>query len=556
MSCGKMVTGQIKKVGFQTSIGGTSMKSLRLILIAIIFLNCLIYSTAQGKEAKYGGTIIAGLSGDVPTLNPGLTTNPNAFYVAGCIYSSLVSLDFNMNPVPDLAESWNISPDGKIYTFKLFKNIKWHDGKPFSSEDVRFSFEKIIKPFHPRGKTNFDSVESIETPDPYTIVFKLKRPFAPLMSALLINQGPILPKHLYEGTDILKNPRNMDKPVGTGPFKFKEWVKGSHIILTRNENYFRKDKPYLDRIVFRIIPDISSRILAMEKGEIDVMFQYGMPLHEVGRLKANPNFTIFNPPSNIHAGILMTIFNLRHPILKNQKVREAMAYALDKNLVVQRASYGLAKMATGPIASPFSWAYSGNVKKYEYNPTLANKLLDEAGFPKGRDGKRFKVSISYQTGQYESVKTVEIMREQFREVGIDLELKPMDTPTFADTVYMRWDFELSMDQYASGPDPAIGVQRLYITSNIRKVPGSNSMGYSDNRVDSLFDEATKVPNVKKRGELYAEVQKILTDDLPCIWIFEMPYLTIYRNEFSDVINDPTVGYEGFKETIWKKATGK
>jgi peptide/nickel transport system substrate-binding protein len=534
------------------------MKSRKLLVAVILLVVCIVFAgTSPAAETKKrGGTLIVGLSGDLPTLNPGLTTIPNVFAVAGCLFNSLISLDFNMNPVPDLAESWKISPDGKKYTFKLFKNVKWHDGKPFTSADVKFTFEKILIPFHPRGKAAFESVESIDTTDPYTVVFNLKYAFAPLFSTLVINLGPILPKHLYEGTDVVKNPRNMDKPIGTGPFKFQEWAKGSHIILTRNENYFKKGKPYLNRVIFKIINDINSRTMAMEKGEIDVMLWYGMPLHEVQRLKGDPNIAVVDPPTNILASILMINMNLRNPILKNQKVREALAYAIDKDVIVQRASYGLGKVATGPIPASFPWAYTNNVKKYSHNPTQANQLLDEAGFPKGADGKRFKISLIYQSGMYEAVKTAEIVVEQLKEVGIDLVLKSVDTPTFSDAVFMRWDFDMAMERYASGPDPAIGVQRLYVTSNIRKVPGSNCMGYSNKEVDALFDEAARVRNMKKRGELYTEVQKILTNELPCLWIFEMPFLAIHRNEFVDVIIDPTVGYEGFQNTTWKKATGK
>lgn len=533
------------------------MKSLKSILIVCILLGFILCSVvAQGKEGKYGGTFIVGLSGDLYSLNPGLVTSPNVFHVAGCIFNALVRIDFDLNPVPDLAESWEVSPDGKMYTFKLRKNVKWHDGNPFSSEDVKFTFEKILIPFHPRGKAAFGCIESIETPDPYTVVFKLKYAFAPLFSCLVVNLGPILPKHLYEGTDILKNPRNMNNPIGTGPFKFKEWVKGSHITLVRNENYFRKGKPYLDRVVYKIVKDIAARTLALEKGEIDAMLWYGMPLHEVQRLKANANITVFNPPTNLFASILMARFNLRHPILKNKKVRKAMAYAIDKKVIVERCSYGLGKLATGPIPVSFPWAYTEDVEKYEYNPSMANRLLDEAGYPRGSDGKRFKVGYSYLSGMYEAAKTAEILVEQFREVGIDLALRPMDSPTLKDTAYMKWDFDLESNRYATGPDPAIGVKRLYVTSNIRRAPGANAMGYSNGKVDSLFDQASEESNVKKRGQLYAEIQKILTEDLPCLWIFEMPFLAIYRNEFSDVITDATVGYGPFEDTVWKKATGK
>ena len=239
---------------------------LSVALFAGAVLFCLLshpLSTdrAWGQERpRYGGTFIVGSGGDPVTLNLATDFSTIDTLAASSIYNMLVKSDADLNPQPDLAESWKVSNDGLTYTFQLVKNATWHDGKPFTSADVKFTFAEVLKKYHPRGSVVLNSVESIETPDPHTVVFKLKQPFDPLMK-FIGNEAFIIPKHLYENTDILKNPYNL-KPIGTGPFVFKEWKKGSHIALERNPSYFKKGKPYLDKIIIKVVPDASSRMIA------------------------------------------------------------------------------------------------------------------------------------------------------------------------------------------------------------------------------------------------------------------------------------------------------
>ena len=272
------------------TIGKFHVFAAQILLAAIGLLAAvsMVALPAAAAEIKSGGTAVAILGGDVPTINPGVSSSISNQFVSGQVYSTLVRLDLKGNPQPYLAESWEISPDGKTYTFRLRKDVKWHDGKPFTSADVAYGLLQINKKYSGHASTAFKSVKRIDTPDPHTAVFHLEFAYPPLIRALgFIVSSVVLPKHIYEGTDPRKNPHNF-KPIGTGPFRFKEYKKGSHVTLERNPDYFKKGRPYLDRIIYQIIPNKAARVLALEKGEADYIPYVAMPFAEVKRLASNP----------------------------------------------------------------------------------------------------------------------------------------------------------------------------------------------------------------------------------------------------------------------------
>ncbi|HEY3152905.1 MAG TPA: ABC transporter substrate-binding protein, partial [Candidatus Binatia bacterium] len=237
----------------------TDRRERRTFLFAgfVAFLLCLAHGIAsagpvEGNPRK-GGTLILGMAADPSTLNCGIESSQIVAMVTSNIYNGLIHMDEESNPHPDLAQSWEISPDGLVYTFQLRDNVKWHDGQPLTSADVKFSFESLVGKYNARGREAYRSIKAIETPGPTTVKISLKKAYSPFLEVLTAHDGCIMPKHLYEGTDVFKNPRNNDQPVGSGPFKFKEWHKGSHITLVRNENYFKKGRPFLDSVIYRII---------------------------------------------------------------------------------------------------------------------------------------------------------------------------------------------------------------------------------------------------------------------------------------------------------------
>jgi len=523
---------------------------LFLILTAVMIFSASFFAgTACSQEKpRYGGTFIVGSGGDPATLNLAASFSGFDTLAASSIFNCLVKSDYDLNPRPDLAESWKISEDGRAYTFNLVRNATWHDKKPFTSADVKFTFAEVLSKHHPRGAVTLKAVEAVETPDPYTVVFKLKYPYDPLLK-FMGNEAFIIPRHLYENTDFLKNPYNL-KPIGTGPFVFKEWKKGSHITLERNPSYFKKDKPYLDKIIIKMVPDASSRMIAFEAKEIDYLYYVNLPSSEVSRFKNRPGFVVSSKGHEDGPSVMLVAFNLRKAPFNNLKVRQAIAHAIDKGYIEEKADYGLGKAATGPIPSVTTWAHNPNVTKYDFNPRKAEQLLDEAGYPKGPDGTRFKTSIIADRGSFLYSKAAEIIRDYLGRVGINVELKLLDRSSMIDATYIRWDFDMQVHGLGTGPDPAIAVARTYISSNIKPVAFANASGYSNKEVDDLFALAEKASTVKKRAEYYHKAQEIIVKDLPYLWLSEYGLNSAWRDEFKGVHSWCARSYISLGDDVW------
>jgi peptide/nickel transport system substrate-binding protein len=483
------------------------------------------------EQPRKGGTLVYALGGDPAHLNIAITTDLNAQQVATQMFSQLLRVDKDANVTGDLAESWSMSPDGLTYTFKIRSNVKWHDGRPLTAEDVRWALVEINGKLNPVASTGFAAVSTMEAPDPTTLIIRMKQPFPAFLPWSFVNQW-IYPKHLYEGTDPRQNERNFRNPVGTGPFMFKEWVRGSHVIMERNPNYFKKDMPYLDRVVARFIPDHGSRVLALETGEIDFISIYSLPPSAVQGLSKKSDISVVTHKYRVNYGGIMAHMNLRNQYLQSKEVRQALYTAINRDLLVERAAAGIGARASSPISSLHQpWFNPAVASKYPYDPKKAEALLDAAGFKRGANGRRFSVKISYaradQGGALHSA--AEIMREQLREVGVDLVLDPKDYAVWMEGAHLKWDFDISMGSYQTGPDPAIAVSRLYLTKNIQKMMGRNLMGYSSPKVDELFDAAERELDQPKRVAMYHQVQDLMTDDVPVLWLWDRVSTLAHRN---------------------------
>ncbi len=533
--------------------GGRRMFGLVMAALVAIEGVAIAASPPPGETPRYGGTFVAAIVSDPTTLNPATSSDFYVKIISGTLFDTLVNLDFNLNPVPRLAQSWEISRDGLTYTFRLAK-ARWHDGRPLTSEDVKFTVEQILGPYHPSGGQYKDRIQEILTPDPQTVVFKLKTPFSPFL-VMLANDLYIMPKHIYQGTDIPKNPARLT-PVGSGPFKFAEWKKGDFIRVLRNPDYFMQGKPYLDQIVFKVAADAGARMLAFEKGEIDYLSFYLCPASEVERIRRTPGLKTTTKGHEIFADILDLFFNLDRAPFNNLKVRQAVAHAIDKQYLLDKADYGLGKIATGPLPSDFGWAYTADVAKYPHDPGRASKLLDEAGYPKNDKGIRFRTTLLWDRTVPLFTKTAEILREQLKAAGIDLELKPSDRATMLDQIFTKRDFDLWVHGLSSGGDPAIGIQRLYLSSNIRPVPFSNASGYRNPTVDELFAKAASTPDQRSRAQLYQTLQKTLTQDLPIVWLLEFSHNSAWRDEFRGVHAWSGMSFYTLADTWWTKGREK
>jgi len=498
-----------------------------MIKAKIVFINLLLTLTmftvsGQADAPLYGGSVVVAVSADPGGLNPAITTQGGVHLICGSIYSGLVAHDFNLNPVPDVAESWEVSPDGRTYTFHLAHDVEFHDGVALTSEDVRFTFEELLMKYHSRTRTSIgDNLRDILTPDPHTVIFEFNRPYAAFLQLIDVTNAPVMPKHLYEGTDPLTNPHNT-RPIGSGPFKFQEWLKGDHLTLVRNDKYFKKGKPYLDRIVYKVMPSASMATIAFEKGEVDYLTP--SPL-DAARLQNQPEVVITDKGREGFATVETLIPNLTRQPLSDLRVRRAMAHAIDKNFLVDKVLFGMGMPATGPVSRMLAWAYNPNVEKYETNVELSNQLLDQAGYKRGADGVRFHLRFVHASSY---AKVAEALRDQMREVGIELDLQLMEFSAAVDEVYIKKDFDLAFASFENGPDPDIGVKRTVVSSNIGPIPFSNGAGYRNARVDELFALAASELDKQKRTAYYFEAQDILVKDLPYFWLYEPKTAVVYR----------------------------
>jgi peptide/nickel transport system substrate-binding protein len=477
---------------------------------------------AGDMQPESGGTFVIAVSSDPGHFNPGITTGFNVHSVTGSIFNGLVELDDNANPMPDLAESWEVSNEGRTYTFNLVEGVQWHDGQPFTSADVKFTFEEILFNFHSRTKSGLSGIiESIETPDDNTVIFNFAEPYAPLLQRLNSTEAPILPKHIYENVEDIQAAAENLTPIGTGPFKLDSYDIDNQVTLVRNENYFKPSLPYLDAVIFRVIPDRNTQLLALEEGEVD--FIWRVPGPEVARLDEDDNVNLYRVNSGPGGGFCVPTltFNLDREIFSDIRVRQAIARAINRDQLVEQVIFGQGRAATGPISSEMAFAYTDNVTRYPYDIAAANALLDAAGLTAGDDGTRFTIDLLL----FSSFSTYgEVVRANLAEIGINVEVMPLDRSAFLPKVFGDRDFDTNIISYCNNTDPSIGVSRMYISSNIGDIPFSNGAGYVNPQIDAMFQQAAQTADTAERAQIYGDIQRLLVDELPYWWLVETNFV--------------------------------
>jgi peptide/nickel transport system substrate-binding protein len=513
-------------------------------LAAIPLALALNSATALAQScAKTGGTLTYVYSLEPTSLSTIATSAVPVALISTKMYESLLNYEgAGLTPKPGLAESWTISDDKKTYTFKLRAGVTWHDGKPFTAEDVKFSVENIIRPFHSRGKAYFGDVETIETPDPLTVVFKLKAPVPYFMNVFQAGEAPMMPKHGFDGIDVktvaaVRGAPIMQNPIGTGPFRFKEWRKGSHITLERNPTYWRKGFPCLDQIIQRMMPDGASRAIALETGEVDLAPMSSLPEAEVQRLQKMPSLVTSQEGAEALGPNMWLEVNLRDKPFSDIKVREAISLALDRERIVDVIWYGQGRPARGPVVSG-NTAFNKALKPYEYNPRKANQLLDEAGYKRGADGVRFKMTQNFLPYGENWQRLAEYVRQELSKVGIAVETQSADLGGWLKAVYTDWNFNLTSTFSHNYSDPSIGVERTFHSDFIKKgATFTNSMGYKNARVDELFGLAAREIDPAARQKQFDELQQILHDEKPVIFLMEMSYTHVWNKRMKGLITN-------------------
>ncbi|ALC16178.1 ABC-type transport system, periplasmic component [Desulfuromonas soudanensis] len=514
------------------------MRTLLLTMALILTLfGCDRRETLHPVESHkgpvaYGDTIIEGTIGDANTLLPVLASDSASSEINGLVYSSLVRYDKDLKIKGELAESWEISADNLTITFHLRPGVTWHDGTPFTAEDVLFTYRLYIDPKTPTAYAEqYRQVATAEVLDPTTFRVSYRQPLA----KALISWGEIsvLPRHLLEGEDVTKSPLARH-PVGTGPFRFVEWKPGEKIVLEANPDYF-EGRPYLDRVVYRIIPDESTMFLELQAGGLDTMglnpIQYQTQTDSPAFKR---QFVKYRYPAFAYTYLG---YNLNRPLFQDKRVRQALSYAINKKEIVEGVLLGLGQEATGPY-KPGTWPYNPAVKRYPYNPERARALLAEAGWTDSdgdgildKDGKPFAFTIVTNQGNDQRVKSGEIIQRRFREIGVDVKLRVIEWASFLnefinpgnfDATILGWTVPIDPDGYNVWHSSKTGPREL------------NFVGFKNAEVDELLEKGRRTLETAERKKYYDRFQEILAEEQPYTFLYVPDALPVVASRFQGI----------------------
>jgi len=505
------------------------------------------WAQSPGQPVR-GGILTASLFPEPPSLNLGLQPTQTVQLPGSKVYESLLTFSPDLQPLPSLAKSWSVSSDQLAWTFQLQQGVKWHDGKPFTSADVVFSYQHILKNSSSL-RPLLENTEEITAPDAHTVVFKLKQPYSPFLYTFDISIAAILPKHLYEGTDFASNPHN-NAPVGTGPFKFAKWERGSYIELVRNPEYWREGLPYLDGITFRVIPDAASRRTAMEQGTIMQMLPTEFEPSDIAAFEKNKNIKKIVGGYEYWAPVNWIEMNNSVLPFNDKRFRQALMHALDRQFIIDKIRFGMGRLASGPFHHKLRY-YTEDVKKYEVDIKKSIALLDDMGLKPDAKGVRATVSMLPLPFGEVYRRIAEYTKASFAKIGVVVNIEAVDFPTWLRRMG-NGEFEMLGGALFQYGDPAIGVARSYVSSNIRKgVPFGNTSQYRNPKIDELFARAERAPD-NERGALYAEIQKILVEDVPLLWLWSTEDFTFFNTRVQNVMSN-ALGPAGSYAEVWLTA---
>lgn len=499
-------------------------KTVALLLTFMMVLGLSAASLAEAATPKMGGTLIAGLAGDPQNFNPDSGSDDYALAINANVFNALVSMDMDMNIIPDLARSWDFSEDGTEITFHLAENVKWHDGVEFTSEDVKWTYE-AIKEFSGVASNNLASISEISCPDKDTVVIKLEYPDAGILGFLAWYGIFIMPKHIYDGTDWLTNPANMS-PIGTGPFKFESFQSGLSVTLTKNEEYWGEG-PYLDKVIFQIIPDKETEYQAWQNGEIDIMYNF-IPGVDFAKYENNPDY---NTRFNLYANRTYFTFNFEKGPFADLRLRKAFDLALNREEIYTKGIKGNGAISEYYISPLFIWALNEDAKIPAQNVDEAKKLLEDAGYTADANGIYLTASIDVFSGFEDALV---VAQQNLKAAGIDLKINTLEYSAWVEKVKEQHDFEVTMLAGYQGPD--IGGIRHRIHSE-----GANNVGFYNNpRVDELLKEGVLSSDLEVRAPIYQEIQTIMAEEIPMVFCNENGTLFTVR---SNIQNCPALDCE-------------
>ena len=509
---------------------------------------CVAAMAISAAEAQtHGGTLRMIAQPEPPMLMLGLNQQGPTQFVAGKIYEGLLRYDTELQPMPSLAREWSVSEDGLTYIFHLQEGVLWHDGAPFTSDDVAFTLGEFLPSVHPRARGVLANVDRIETPDDLTVEITLSQPFPAFLSAFEVSSAPMIPAHLYRDTDFRDNPAN-NEPVGTGPFRFEEWNRGSYIRLERNPDYWQEGLPYLDELLFSVVPDAASRVVAFETGRVDVLRGGDIEYFDVNRLAAMPDVEMTLDGWEFLSPSVWVQFNLRNEPMNDPRFRQAVWHALDRDFIANTIWSGFATPATGPISSTTLF-FDPDLPEVAQDLDRARELLDEMGLTPDSNGVRARVRFLALPYSETYLRMGEYVRQQMREIGIETTMTQTDAAGWAQAIG-QWDYDLSMNLLFQFGDPALGVHRAYVSSNlVQGSPSANVSGLDDAEIDALLAAAGSETDPEERQRLYSEFQRRIVEGAYFGYLVETQFPTVYRSNVRNLVTT-AIGLNDTMAEVW------
>jgi len=527
---------------------------LRLGLLGLL---CLLLLTGCGESKPpppkltgpaapaYGGAIVEGSIGDASNLIPYLGSDSSSSSVTGLVFNGLLKLDKNLQLEGGLAQSWEVSPDGLTITFKLRRDVRWHDGRPFTSADVLFTHQFVTSPQTPTPyAADFLEVAQAEAPDHYTFRARYNRPFARALYSWL---GDIVPRHLLEGQDPRTSPLAR-RPVGTGPYVFVSWRTGDSIELKANPDYF-EGRPYLDRVVFKVIPDPATMFLELKAGNVDLMdltpLQYA---RQTEQADFKTRFNKYRYPSSSYTYLG---YNLRLPMFADRRVRQALSQAINVQEIIDGVLMGFGQPANGPF-KPGTWAHDPALKPYPFDQDKARRLLAEAGWRDGdgdgileKDGQPLAFTILTNQGNSSRLKTAIIIQERLRQVGVRIKVRAVEWAAFVKNFIDQQKFEATILGWTLPADP----DPFAVWHSSKTAPGGlNFVGYENQEVDRLIESARATFDQELRRRAYYRFQEILHQDQPYTFLYVPDALPVVASRIHGV--EPSLAGLGHNFIRW------
>ncbi|MFM1654316.1 ABC transporter substrate-binding protein [Brevibacillus sp. B_LB10_24] len=495
-------------------------KVLTVLLGVMLVAGCSGQTGGTSADANAGGSkeykdqlVIQNVS-DLTDLDPAYISGVPTSRIANLLFDHLVRYDKDGQVVGQLAEKWETSEDGKTWTFYLHEGVKYHDGSDLTAEDVKFNFDRIKDPqtASPRA-SDLEIIDSIEAKDQTTLVFHLKEPFAAFIDKCIIINPTLIasPKALKEyGKDFTSH------PVGTGPYKFKEWVTGDKVVLEANPDYYL-GAPETKQVVFRVMPDPMTAMIEMENGGLDIL-QKVLPT-EADRIKASDKISLEEAKDY---NIRWIFFNENIAPFDDQKVRQALTYAVDRAAIHQSLLAGVADLANG-FQPEISWAYEPDTTPYTYDVEKAKSLLKEAGWVDAdgdgiveKDGKKLTVELNVPNGRYLMDKEImEAVQNQWKQIGVEPKMNIVEWGKYVENVLAKDKYGVYMLGLSQdNPEPV-----MFLDMQFHSKGSNNTSNYKNEKVDKLLEEARTVVDLNKRKQLYSEAQKLIADDFPVIPLY-------------------------------------